>query len=77
MSKKSFEEMMDELDEIILKMESGKVGLDDSIDLFKQGIDLSNLLSKRLEEAKQKITILIEDDLGNIKETEFKIMEDK
>ncbi|MGI6778071.1 MAG: exodeoxyribonuclease VII small subunit [Acetivibrionales bacterium] len=66
--KRSFEEAIRELEEIVSQIERGDLSLDQSIELFQKGIELSKYCTKRLDEVERKITVLIEDDRGNIHE---------
>ena len=50
-----FEEAMKRLAEINSKLESDDISLDESIELFKEGVELSKQCQTRLEEAKQEI----------------------
>ena len=50
-----FEEALEKLAEINEKLESKEISLDDSIKLFKEGIELSKLCQKKLDEAKLEI----------------------
>jgi exodeoxyribonuclease VII small subunit len=54
----AFEEALAGLEEIASKLESGELGLDDSIKLFEKGIQLAAFCHKKLEEAERKIEIL-------------------
>lgn len=54
----SFETAMTRLEEIVIKLEEGKVSLDDSLKLYEEGISLVRLCSNRLDEAEQKIKII-------------------
>ncbi len=56
--KLSFEEAMDKLQEIVLKLENGEESLEDSIKLFEEGAKLSALCYETLDKAEQKITEL-------------------
>ena len=51
----SFEEALKRLEDIVRKLESGDVPLDQSIDLYSQGETLRGLCQKRLEAAQAKI----------------------
>ena len=46
---------LDKLAEINEKLESEEISLDDSIKLFKEGLELSKLCQKKLDEAKLEI----------------------
>lgn len=68
---KNFEEMMKDLEQIAKDLESGDLSLDESVKKFEEGIEISKSCSKILEDAEKKITILIKDSNGNIKEEDF------
>ena len=50
-----FEELLKELEEIVKELESGNLSLEDSINKYKRGIELSSECKKMLEEAKKVI----------------------
>lgn len=50
-----FEEALDKLAEINAKLESDEISLEESIKLFKEGLELSKLCQKKLDEAKLEI----------------------
>lgn len=60
--KLSFEEAFAKLQEISEKIEKENLNLDESIALFEEGVKLSGYCSKILDEAKQKITKLSEEN---------------
>lgn len=68
---KNFEEAINELEGIVEKLEKGELPLDESIEVFQKGIELSKFCSKRLDEVERKISILVEDEKGVIKEVPF------
>ena len=70
---KSFEEAIVELELIVEKLEKGELTLDDSIEVFQKGIGLSKFCSKRLDEVERKISILVEDEKGDIKQEPFNV----
>ncbi len=47
-----FEQALERLAEINEKLESEEISLDDSVALFKEGLELSKLCQKKLDEAK-------------------------
>ena len=69
--KKSFQEAIEELEKIVSILEKGDLPLDESLEVFQRGIELSRYCSKRLDEVEKKISILIEDDSGGIREESF------
>ena len=52
MKEKSFEEMMQTLENISSELESGKLTLDESVKKFEEGIEISKECSKILENYK-------------------------
>ena len=72
--KKSFEEQIEKLEEIVKELEKGELNLEDSVSKFEEGIKISKECNKELENAEKKITILINQN-GEISEEEFKTEE--
>lgn len=54
----SFEEAVTELEQILEKLEDNELTLEESVELYQKGMELSVLCKKKLDEAEQKITIL-------------------
>jgi len=71
MAEPKFESAMKRLEEIVSKMESGELSLDDSMKLFEEGIKLSRTLNKKLEEAEKRVEILLKDEAGGLKAVPF------
>jgi exodeoxyribonuclease VII small subunit len=68
MSKKiNFENALKRLEQIVQRLESGDLSLDESLRLFEEGVELSRLCTKKLSEAEAKVEKLVK--LG---EKEFK-----
>ena len=68
----NFEQAIQQLDKIANKLESGSLNLEESINLFEEGMRLSNKCNQFLNDAEKKITKLVNDN-GNIKEENFDI----
>lgn len=51
----SFEQAMDELDELVRRMESGELSLDESIAAYRRGAELARFCQARLANAEQEI----------------------
>ena len=54
-----FEEAMKGLESVVERLESGEIPLEESIRLFEEGMKLSEICRKRLDEADRKIEILL------------------
>jgi exodeoxyribonuclease VII small subunit len=76
MSKTNFERSMKKLEIIVQELESGDLQLEDAMQKFEEGIKLSRLCSEKLDETEKKITLLLQDQKGNVSEKPF-ISEDE
>ena len=56
----SFEESLNELDSIVQSLEQGELSLESSMALFERGLNLSHVSQSKLQDAEQKIKILLE-----------------
>ena len=65
----NFEESMQELEKIAQQLEKGDLSLDESVQKFEQGIELSKKLNQTLENAEKRINILIQKDDEIVEET--------
>ena len=52
---KKFEELLTELESIVKELEGGNLSLEDSIEKYKKGMELSNLCKRLLEQAKEVV----------------------
>lgn len=60
----SFEEALTRLEELVGKLEEGNLPLEESLQLFAEGISLTKQCTKQLEEAEKRIGILTENEDG-------------
>ena len=66
----SFEESLNNLEEIVKKLETGEIPLDDAINEFNKAMKLAKSCDDKLKSAEEAITKLVS-DTGEIKD--FKI----
>ena len=59
-----FEEALEKLEKIVEDLEGGDLSLDESMKRYEEGMRLSKLCSRRLEEAKKKIELLVKGEDG-------------
>jgi len=71
-SKRSFEDAISELESIVEELENGELTLDESIDYFQRGIELSKFCNRKLDEVERKISVLVENEQGEIVEEVMK-----
>lgn len=71
--KKTFEESMARLEEIVSRLEKGEVPLDESIALFEEGTKLAAECGKKLDQAEQAVVRLTKGADGNPEETPMEV----
>jgi len=59
-----FEKSFQQLEKIVQRLESEELPLDDSLQLFEEGIRLSRFCHQRLEEVEKKIELILADAKG-------------
>ena len=57
-SELTFEQALEELDALVRRMESGQLGLDDSIAAYQRGAELAKYCEARLAAAEEQIKVL-------------------
>ena len=80
---KTFESALEELEDLAAELESGDLGLDESLEKFEKGVALTRYCRKKLDDAARRIDILqkqggdvvpkhvrLKDDEGEIEEGE-------
>lgn len=78
LDKLNYEQAVAELEKIVSRLEAGDVTLDESMELFQNGMLLSKFCTDKLQQMEEKITTLItmpdqtinEQPFSNLKETE-------
>lgn len=70
--KNSFEKNLSELEQVVKALEGSDVSLDEMMSLFEKGVALTKECTTSLNEAEQKITILMKNrDSGEMGEQPF------
>lgn len=60
--KKSFEEQLSELEQIVSNLENGAIPLDDALTQFQTGVELSKNLEQKLVQAEATVAKLMDED---------------
>jgi len=55
-----FESSMEELEKLVEQMEQGDISLEESLKAFERGIKLTRTCQQALQDAEQKVQILLE-----------------
>ena len=71
MEKETFESNLKELETVVKALESSEVSLDEMLSLFEKGIKLTKSCTTQLENAEQKINILMQNKDGEMIEQPF------
>ena len=58
----SFEESLEKLEEIVKKLETGDVPLDDAIDEFNKAMELVKLCNNKLNSAEEAISKIVQEN---------------
>ena len=62
-----FEKAFQQLEKIVQQLESENLSLDESLQLFEEGIRLSRFCNQKLEEVEKKIELILADAKGQPK----------
>lgn len=71
----TFEESLERLEELVNILENGDISLEESLNYYKEGIELSSFCSKELEEAEKQVIMLQKNAEGKFVEKPFFIEE--
>jgi len=71
MAKKTFEDAIKTLEQIVQELEIGDLPLEKALKKFEEGVQLSKFCSQKLDESEKKITILLGDQQGGQTEAPF------
>ena len=75
MAQLKFEEAMERLEDIVQGLEEGDLTLEKSLVTFEEGMKLIKFCSKKLEEAEQKVTMLVQGSEGDLSQQPIRIEE--
>ena len=69
MGEKNFESALARLEEVVKQLEDGQLPLEESLELFSEGIEQANFCHQKLAAAEQRIKILTSDKLQTVNMT--------
>ncbi len=72
-SSPTFEQSLSELEHIVQNLEQGELSLDESMELFERGLSLSKSSQEKLQQAEQKVKILLAENQQQL--TDFDVTE--
>jgi exodeoxyribonuclease VII small subunit len=71
MAADKFEVSLKKLEEIVKRLETGSLSLEDSLKAFEEGVKLSAFCSGRLDDAERRVEILLKQKDGSLKPEPF------
>lgn len=71
MAELKFEEALKKLEAIVDDLEGGELNLDEAIKKYEEGMKLSSLCYKKLQEIQKKVEVLIKDTSGKFLTKDF------
>src|SRR5262245_32050016 len=74
---RKFEEELKDLEEIVGKIDSGELTLEDSIGAFERGVALVRSLNQKLDEIEKKVEVLSQNSRGDLRTTPYEGGEDE
>ena len=72
----NFEDAMTQLEAAVKKLESGNITLDEAISVYEEAIKLVKVCHTKLENAEQKLKILVEGEDGSITDLPFNVTDE-
>ena len=76
-SELSFEQGLERLEQIVQELEKGDLALERALELFEEGMKLSVACRKKLEEAENRVEILLKKSDGKMTAEPFRAGEDE
>jgi exodeoxyribonuclease VII small subunit len=61
-----FEDAMKRLEEVVRRLEEGDIPLEDALELYQEGVQLSRVCAQKLDAIETKISQILEED-GQVK----------
>jgi len=71
-----FEASLKKLEEIVIRLETGSLSLEESLKAFEEGVKHSAFCSGRLDDAERRVEILLKQKDGSFKREPFESGED-
>lgn len=73
MASLTFEKALEDLENVVEKLEKGGLSLNESLALFEKGVKLARYLRGELEKAEKKVEILLKDEKGEVRKESFEL----
>ena len=77
MAERKFEDQMQQLERIVQGLEGGELSLEDALKHFEEGMNLVKFCSDKLEEAEEKVNLLVQKSGGKHIQVSFDLEGEK
>ena len=68
---RKFEELIEELEKVVDALEGGNLPLEEAMETFRRGVEISKECHRRLDEAERKVKLLRRRASGELVEEDF------
>lgn len=75
MAEIGFEKALEDLEEIVSKMEQGNLTLDQSLQQYEKGVKLIRHCNKKLDSCEKRIELITKNEDGDFEKTDFAELE--
>ena len=75
MAGEKFETALKKLEEVVRKLESGELSLDDSLKAYEEGVKLASFCSRKLNDAEKRVDVLTKMKDGTFSRGPFRLDE--
>ena len=76
MAGEKFESSLKKLEDAVTRLESGDLTLEESLKIFEEGIKHAAVCTRKLNEAEQRVELLLRQRDGSLSRTPFSVDED-
>jgi exodeoxyribonuclease VII small subunit len=73
----TFEAALQRLEQIVDQLEAGNLSLEESLQVFEEGVGLARRCGRYLDEAEKRIELLTRDETGALRTAPFDLEEDE
>ena len=77
MSDITFEDALQRLEQLVDQLEAGKLGLEESLKVFEEGVGLARRCARYLDDAEKRIEILTRDESGTLRTESLSLDQDE
>jgi len=65
-SQKNFETALEDLEQVVERLETGELALEEALSAFEKGVGLVKFCNQKLDEVEKKVELLVKDKDGRL-----------